>query len=81
MSNRKISFLLLNLYKSFPNLSVLAANFCNIGNISKENFKNLEKLEDLHLHGNRIEIIYQNTFIDLESLRLLDLGEKKTLKL
>lgn len=72
--NKKISYLPLNVYKNFPNLLVMSADSCFIIVIIKDNFKNLEKLEELWLYGNLIERIESNTFEDLKNLEWLNLG-------
>lgn len=45
-----------------------------IADISREMFRNMIKLEDLHLYSNQIEAIPSNTFDDLASLDRLFLG-------
>lgn len=71
--NKKIKFLPLSIDKVIPNLVAYSASHCTIKTISKDNFKNLNKLKELHLRDNLIEKIYGNTFEDLVALEQLNL--------
>jgi Leucine-rich repeat (LRR) protein len=71
--NKNIFYLPTNAAEKYPNLQVYAAGNCNIKEISKENFKDLNKLKFLSLSGNKIETIGEHTFeglMDLESIYL-----------
>lgn len=74
--NEKVSFLPNNVHKKFPNLLGFDAFSCSIKSVSRENFKGLKRLEELWLGANRIEKIMNNTFLDLTSLKRLNLGKK-----
>lgn len=69
--NKKIKFLPENVNEIFPNLVTFGAEACSLKIITKENFKMLTKLQALHLEGNGIEAIDNNTFEDLASLKWL----------
>lgn len=69
--NKKVLFLPINVYKSFPKLFVYAASNCSLNSVSRDNFKYLVELEALYLSHNQIEAILVNTFEDLTSLKWL----------
>jgi Leucine-rich repeat (LRR) protein len=73
--NQKVKFLPIKVAEKFPNILGISAFDCKIKSISKENFENLHKLTEIHLHGNMIETIYSNTFEDLVSLEVIFLGK------
>lgn len=75
--NQKIKFLPISVYKNFPSLMMISANYCSIKVVVKENFEKLGKLERLYLSGNNIEDIATNTFEDLKSLEYLYLSRLK----
>lgn len=74
-TNRKISFLPLEVGKSFPDLLCYAASNCNVKSISKKHFEKLGKLKELLLYNNRITTIASDTFADLVSLEYLKLSK------
>lgn len=51
-----------NIGEKFPNLLKLIAGYCSIKQVSRDNFKGLSKLQELHLYENQIEKIDDNTF-------------------
>lgn len=71
--NKKIEFLPENVAAVFPNLLAWDAKNCSIKTISKENFKELDKLLVLVLMGNQIATIFRGTFDGLVSLKALEL--------
>lgn len=73
-SNKKISFLPVNVHKDFPNLVGINASDCSIKSISKDNFRDLRELKFLYLFDNEIETVSPDAFEDLISLEELDLG-------
>lgn len=60
--NKKLNHLPNNLGEKFPLLLVLNAACCLIKEVSKENFRGLNKLRDLRLYHNQIEKIDDDTF-------------------
>jgi hypothetical protein len=74
--NKKIYFLPIRVHEAFPNLWRYSASDCALTTISRKNFNNLNKLRQLLLHFNQIKTIHSDTFIDLISLEMLDLGKK-----
>jgi Leucine rich repeat len=74
-SNKKISYLPVNIDKNFPNLTRYDASFCNISEVSRNNFKGLKKLIILILDHNQIEKIEDESFKDLTEMTHLDLGK------
>lgn len=74
-SNKNIRSLPHNTARIFPNLLGLTAAECSIKTIAYENFKKLYKLRFLLLGYNEIEEIESETFEDLRSLQLLNLGK------
>lgn len=75
-SNKKIQFLPIRVGEKFPNLMGIFAGDCSINEISRENFKGLNKLKHLILRNNQIEMIARDTFNDLTSIERFDLGKK-----
>lgn len=73
--NKKVSYLPIKVHKSFPNLRNLTARNCSLKSISRYNFENLTKLDQLRLDYNQIKKISSEAFRDLKSLTLLILGE------
>lgn len=67
--NKKISFLPVDIYENFPNLEILNACDCSIKSIFKENFRYLNKLEDLDLNKNQIETIRADVFENSLSIK------------
>lgn len=53
---------------------LILSAFNGIKNLSKDHFKNLQKLMLLNLRNNEIETIIEDTFDDLISLETLSLG-------
>jgi Leucine rich repeat len=74
--NKNIQFLPENVYEVFPNLEGYNSHACAIKIISKANFQGLNKLKDLNLHTNQIEMLISDSFQDLTSLNLLQLRKK-----
>lgn len=73
--NKKIEYLPVAVYRSFPNLIEYQANDCSIKEISRKNFEKLYKLNYIRLHFNQIEKITSDTFADLPLLRGIALSE------
>jgi hypothetical protein len=74
-NNKRVKFLPLEIYKSFPNLNVIDASDCGIYAITKKNFEKLTKLTGLFLDRNQITTVRSNTFEDLTSLKRLSFSE------
>lgn len=74
--NRKIQYLPVDIYKSFPNLTEILGHSCSIRSLYKDNFRNLWMLKELWLIDNQIERINSDTFEDLTALEWLDLSKK-----
>lgn len=74
-SNKRIVFLPVRIYESFPNLRAYFAGNLNISKVSHKNLQRLSKLEILHLNNNRIEKIRSDTFEGLLKLRIVNLGK------
>lgn len=75
-NNKKIEFLPVRVYKTFPNLEIYLASEAAIKKISALNFAGLSKLEFLILDFNKIEIIPEDCFQELIQLQEIDLGRK-----
>jgi Leucine-rich repeat (LRR) protein len=73
--NRKIRFLPESPSENFPNLEGFSAGGCSIKDVSRKNFKNLDKLKVLWLSYNQIETIKSETFKDLIALEEITLRE------
>lgn len=73
--NRQIQFLPIHVHKSFPHLVSYAAEYCNVQNLSKQNFEQLFHLRNLNLNRNKIESFNTVVFEDLVSLSTLSLGK------
>ena len=73
--NQNVKFLPVRVYEKFPSLVGLSAFDCKIKIITKANFEKLDKLKEIHMHGNLIEKISSDTFEDLISLEQIFLGE------
>jgi Leucine-rich repeat (LRR) protein len=78
--NTGVKFLPENVAKKFPKLIIYNAAFCWIQEVSKENFKNLLRLQKLYLNNNQIKKISINTFEDLTELEVLYLSENFNFK-
>lgn len=74
--NKNIFFLPVGVSEKFPNLLGYIARKVSIKEISRSNFKGMDKLKFLNLYGNQIEKITSETFIDLKNLEKLYLGKK-----
>lgn len=74
--NRKIAFLPIETFKSFPNLIVYGAQSCELKSISYDNFKKLNKVKVVILNDNEIEKLNTKIFKDLISLEWLVLRKK-----
>lgn len=70
--NKKIQFLPIRVSETFPQIIQYLANRCSIKTISKSNFEGLDKLTDVLLGGNQIEVIPTDTFEGLVNLVYLD---------
>lgn len=73
--NKNIIFLPTRVDKNFPNLKTYDAFDCSIKSISRENFRNLFKLNILNLNTNNIYEIPSDAFDDLSELATLILGK------
>lgn len=73
--NSRIQFLPENLHDVFPNLMAFSASYCSLTIISRENFRQLYELRELHLDFNQIEKVEMNTFEDLTKLRVITLSK------
>lgn len=74
-SNTKISYLPVEIHKSFPNLIMMDAGHCSLKEITKANFEKLGKLQELLMCCNQIERIDGDTFKDSPLLEYLGLGD------
>lgn len=72
--NRNIDFLPVGVSTKFPNLIGYDASLCSIKTIKKANFRNLNKLKQIYLNGNQIELINSDTFEGLTELGLIYLS-------
>jgi Leucine-rich repeat (LRR) protein len=77
-SNKNISYLPIETGKVFPSLLLVQATYCNLKQISPENFAGMVNVIRLWLSGNKIEDIPPKTFKGLVSLVDLDLRESKS---
>lgn len=75
-NNKNIQYLPIEVSEKFPNLLIHDATLCSIKEISRINFEGLGKVYYVRLGHNQIEKITSETFIDLESLEMLDLRKK-----
>lgn len=75
-NNSKIRFLPEEVGEQFPNLLAYYAFSCSLTEVSKINFQSLFNLKVLVLNSNKIENIAVNTFEDLKSLVVLNLGKQ-----
>lgn len=73
--NQNIRYLPIKVHENFPNLLGISAFDCKIEEISKANFEKLTKLTEIHLHNNKIKVIYADTFEDLTALQHIFLGK------
>lgn len=73
--NEKISYLPEQVNEKFSNLLVYGAQYCSLTSISRRNFLSLTYLRGLYLEGNQIKKISSETFDDLISLEILELGK------
>lgn len=74
-NNKKIDYLPLDTFKTYPNLLVFGAWNCSIKSIHKGNFQYLDRLKIIFLHHNQLETINSDTFEDLLNLEFLSLGK------
>jgi Leucine rich repeat len=72
--NRKIHYLPVDIFKSFPNLTEILGHSCSIRSLYKSSFRSLRNLKELWLVDNQIEKINSDTFEDLTALEWLDLS-------
>lgn len=73
--NKRISYLPIEIHKTFKNLISIDAGQCAIKEISKASFQNLRKMKVLLMCCNLIERIDGDTFNGLTSLEYLGLGQ------
>lgn len=73
--NKKIFFLPVDVYKSYPKLVIYFAHSCNIKFLFKENFENLGTVKELHLDNNRIQKLDGEMFKDMASLQIIYLSK------
>lgn len=73
--NKKIEYLVLQIYKQFPNLYLYLAKECAIKQISKENFEKLNRLTVLNLAHNNIQKVRADTFNGVPNLSYIMLSE------
>jgi Leucine rich repeat len=74
--NKAIFYLPEKIGDMFPNLMGIGASNCALKEITKDNFKGLNKLKLLGLRKNQIKSIASDTFENLIALEKLWLGEK-----
>lgn len=79
--NKKIEYLPVEVYRSFPNLGHYWANNCSIKEIFRKNFEKLYNIDFIRLIGNQIEKIPSDTFADLSLLRAIALSKINQTKL
>lgn len=79
--NKKIFYLPVDVYKSYPNLVIYFAHSCNIKFLLKANFKNLGSVKEVHLDNNRIQKLDGEMFEDMSSLQILYLSKWSNLEL
>ncbi|KAG5669370.1 hypothetical protein PVAND_017257 [Polypedilum vanderplanki] len=65
----------INVIKIFPNLLAYFAHHTKVKKLTRENFKEMKKLDQLNLHTNEIEEIDDDAFDDLIKLEYLNLSE------
>ena len=65
-----------NVYKLNQNREVIALNLCNNGLKKIQGLSLLQNLEELYLHGNKLNKIESNSFQHLNKLKKLDFGGK-----
>lgn len=73
--NKNIRFLPVQVAEKIPNLLTYNARKCSVEDVSKENFKGLNKLKILHLAHNQIVVVPIDVFSDLSDLKALFLSE------
>lgn len=71
-----MKYLPVKVHLNFPNLEEYVAYYCDIEEVSKENFQNLLKLKSINLHGNKLETIESDTFDGLTNLEYIGLGKQ-----
>jgi Leucine-rich repeat (LRR) protein len=79
--NKRIHFLPINVYKTFPKIVSYSSYKCNLTTICKENFVNLIELKRIALNHNSISHIANNTFEGLTKLTHLFLDNNKIVEL
>lgn len=73
--NKKIFYLPIAVHEKYPNLIIYVPAACSLISISRDNFRNLNRLKLLWLSGNPIKKINSDTFQDLKSLEELHLSK------
>lgn len=73
--NKKVEYLPYKIYLQFPNLAEYYAHSCSIKEITKENFENLNRLQNIILSSNHIQMLPGSTFKGLHNLKTVDLSE------
>lgn len=61
--NNKVEFLPKDLYKTFPNLSVLKLVSCGLKDVTRHDLKGLHKLIELDLSSNRLKTLPDDLFL------------------
>lgn len=74
-ANKKVKFLPVKIFQSFPNLRGYFAGNLNVSEVSHKNLQRLAKLEVLYINNNRIEKIKSDAFEGLLKLRIVNLGK------
>jgi Leucine-rich repeat (LRR) protein len=79
--NLNLKYLPLNIYEIYPNMIGISFWYCSVVAVSKANFQKLSKIRRLALNQNRISVIENDTFEDLESLEWLLLDNNRITKI
>lgn len=66
-----------NIGTHFPNLRQLEIIASRVKQVKRINFQHLRRLIDLRLDGNEIELIFSDTFWDLENLQWLSIASNR----
>lgn len=69
-----MKYLPIKVHRTFPNIDNYIAYYCDIEEVSKENFENLIKLKSINLRGNKLKTIGSDTFDGLINLKFIVLG-------
>ncbi|CAH1730577.1 unnamed protein product [Chironomus riparius] len=74
MENKKVSYLPVKVYKSFPSLIAYIAYNCSLRTVNQENFERLKELQYISLSQNFLSFIPVNTFQNVTKLKYLYLS-------